>query len=110
MEQKNLELEAAGVLLENSAATNERLRISRELHDLIGHQLTVLNLELEAAKHREGSQAHQHVDQAANVAKDLLANVRTTVGELREAGPRGLQQSLERMAGAVPLPGYPRRG
>lgn len=101
LQQKNLELEAAAVLLEDSAASAERVRISRELHDLIGHQLTVLNLELEAAKHREGEQARDHVDQAADVAKDLLANVRTTVGELRQDGTVDLQQSLERLAGTV---------
>lgn len=102
LEQKNLQLEAAAVLLEDSAASSERLRISRELHDLIGHQLTVLNLELEAAKHRDGAQARQHIDQAADVAKGLLADVRTTVGELRQDSPGDLQQSLQRLAGAVP--------
>ncbi|HIX00894.1 MAG TPA: two-component sensor histidine kinase [Candidatus Nesterenkonia stercoripullorum] len=102
LEQKNLDLEAAAVLLEDSAASDERLRISRELHDLIGHQLTVLNLELEAAKHREGSQARAHVDQAAEVAKGLLADVRTTVGELRQDSQGDLRQSLQRLAGAVP--------
>lgn len=102
LEQKNLQLEAAAVLLEDSAASSERLRISRELHDLIGHQLTVLNLELEAAKHREGDQARQHMEQAADVAKGLLADVRTTVGELRQDSPGDLQQSLQRLAGTVP--------
>lgn len=102
LEQKNLELKAAGVRLEESAASSERLRISRELHDLIGHQLTVLNLELEAAKHREGTAVHEHVGRAGAVAKELLADVRSTVGELREASPGDLRQSLQRLAGAVP--------
>lgn len=103
LEEKNLELEAAGVLLEESAATAERLRISRELHDAVGHQLTVLNLELEAAKHRTaGGDGTVHVDQAAAVAKELLSEVRATVGELREAGSGDLQVSLERLAAAVP--------
>lgn len=101
LEQKTTELEAASVLLEDSAKTAERLRISRELHDLIGHQLTVLNLELEAAKHREGAQARQHIDQAADVAKALLADVRSTVGELRDAGPGDLRTALLRIASAV---------
>lgn len=51
----HVDLQAASVLLAGSARTAERLRISRELHDLIGHQLTVLTLELEAARHRTGS-------------------------------------------------------
>ena len=101
LEQKTTELETASVLLEDSAKTTERLRISRELHDLIGHQLTVLSLELEAAKHREGEQSRQHIDQAAAVAKELLADVRTTVGELREAGPGDLRTALLRIASSV---------
>lgn len=102
LEQKNLELEASGVLLEDSAASTERLRISRELHDLIGHQLTVLNLELEAAKHQKPDVAAKHVQRASGVAKELLADVRTTVGELRDTGPTDLQHTLERLARSVP--------
>lgn len=102
LEQNNLELEAAGVLLADSAASSERMRISRELHDLIGHQLTVLNLELEAAKHREGAAAGEHIDRAGAVAKELLADVRSTVGQLRQDHPGDLQDSLQRLAGAVP--------
>ncbi len=102
LEQKNVELEAAGALLESSATTAERLRISRELHDAVGHQLTVLNLELEAARHRADGPALAHIDRAAGVAKELLTDVRNTVGELRESGPGDLQGSLERLAAAVP--------
>src|SRR5690606_26899029 len=52
----HVDLRAATVLLAESARTAERLRISRDLHDQLGHQLTVLTLELEAARHREGEQ------------------------------------------------------
>lgn len=102
LEQKNLDLEAAGVLLKESAATAERLRISRDLHDLAGHHLTVLNLELEAAKHRDDGGLGEHVGRAGTLAKDLLADVRGTVGQLREVSPMDLRQSLGRLAAAVP--------
>ncbi len=81
--EAHVELQAAGVLLSESARTAERLRISRELHDLIGHQLTVLTLELEAARHRDGERAREHVERADRVARDLLGDVRATVGEMR---------------------------
>jgi len=111
LERTNVELEAAGVLLEDSAAAAERLRISRDLHDAIGHQLTVLTLELTAAEHRLGASevpprehaaVREHVRRAGGVAKELLADVRRTVGELRAPGPADLRRDLERLARAVP--------
>ncbi|MFI9485719.1 sensor histidine kinase [Promicromonospora sp. NPDC052451] len=85
LSQAHVDLRAASVLLAESARAGERLRISRDLHDLIGHQLTVLTLELEAARHRDGEQAREHVDRANQVARDLLTDVRRTVSELRTA-------------------------
>ncbi|MEV4894776.1 sensor histidine kinase [Nonomuraea sp. NPDC055795] len=111
MEQKNVELEAAGVLLEDAAASSERLRISRELHDSLGHQLTVLSLELAAAQHRlekeaaqhgEGPAVLEHLRRAGGLAKDVLADVRSTVGALRVPSQADLQQDLERLARPVP--------
>ncbi|WP_235912287.1 sensor histidine kinase [Ruania zhangjianzhongii] len=97
----HVELRAASALLSESARTTERLRISRELHDLIGHQLTVLTLELEAARHRDGDQARNHVDRANQVARDLLRDVRETVGELR-AAPSHLPAALREVVGDLP--------
>lgn len=102
LEEKTVELTAASVLLEDSAKTAERLRISRDLHDLIGHQLTVLNLELEAARHRGADGAAEHVERAGQVAKELLRDVRGTVGEMRAADPGDLAGALARVAAAVP--------
>lgn len=81
--ETNAELRAAQNLLRGSAQAGERLRISRELHDLIGHQLTALALELEVAAHHSGGDAAQHVDRARRTAKDLLTDVRRAVGRLR---------------------------
>ncbi|UPW04980.1 histidine kinase [Rhodococcus pyridinivorans] len=67
--EAHVDLRAASVLLTESARTAERLRISRELHDLIGHQLTVLALELEVARHHDGGGAHEHIERAAGVAR-----------------------------------------
>lgn len=106
LEQRNVQLTAAAVMLEDSARTSERLRISRELHDLIGHQLTVLNLEMEAARHRntqgDAYACGEHIDRASTVAKDLLGDVRSTVSEFRDTGARDMAGALERMASAVP--------
>ena len=81
--EANVRLRASSVLLEQSARTAERLRISRELHDVIGHQLTILALELEAARHLDGDGARSRVERANRVARELLSDVRSTVGGLR---------------------------
>ncbi|MCZ2261860.1 two-component sensor histidine kinase [Isoptericola sp. QY 916] len=97
------ELAAAAVLGEEATRASERLRISRELHDLIGHQLTVLTLELESAAHLPGERGAAHVERARTVARELLGDVRATVGELRRRAP-DLRDALDAVAAAVPSP------
>lgn len=97
----NIELQTAAALLRESAQSEERLRISRDLHDSIGHSLTVLALELEAARHREGRHAGQHVERAAELARDLLRQMRATVGELRHE-PADLRKALQDVFVDVP--------
>ncbi|MEV0729326.1 histidine kinase [Polymorphospora sp. NPDC050346] len=97
------ELRAAGALLAESSRADERLRIARELHDLLGHQLTVLTLELEIASHQSTPPASEHVTRAARVARELLADVRTTVGELRHRAP-DLRHTLEHIVAELPEP------
>lgn len=97
------DLAAAAVLDQEATRASERLRISRELHDLIGHQLTVLTLELESAAHLPGDRAAPHVERARTVARDLLGDVRATVGELRRRAP-DLREALDAVAAAVPSP------
>lgn len=99
----NTELRATTALLAESSRTAERLRISRELHDVIGHQLTALTLELEVAGHRTEPPARDHVVRARTLAKDLLGDVRSTVGQLRDRRPP-LRVALERVVADLPRP------
>lgn len=96
------ELAAASAALAETSRTQERLRISRELHDLVGHQLTALALELEIATHT-GADPGGHVARARALAGDLLTDVRTTVGQLRGRAP-DLAATLERIAEQLPRP------
>ncbi|NLE97353.1 MAG: two-component sensor histidine kinase [Propionibacterium sp.] len=97
----HLDLQAASALLAVGARSSERLRISRDLHDAIGHQLTVLNLELEAAKHRDADDARRHVERASTLAKALLGDVRDTVGRVRSEAPT-LAAALEPLVQNLP--------
>jgi len=85
-EQRRLiaELRAARTLLAENSRVGERLRISRELHDLLGHHLTALSLNLEVAGHLSEGKAQEHVRQSHALAKLLLSDVREAVSEMRE--------------------------
>lgn len=99
----NTELRATTALLAESSRAAERLRISRELHDVIGHQLTALTLELEVAGHQAEPPAREHVVRARGLAKDLLGDVRSTVGGLRDRQPP-LHAALELVVADLPRP------
>lgn len=95
------ELRAATALLAASTRSAERLRISRDLHDVIGHQLTALALELEVASHHSGDEAAGHVTRARTIAKDLLSDVRDAVGDLR-TGTERLEPTLRELVTDLP--------
>jgi signal transduction histidine kinase len=99
----NAELRAATALLEEQSRAGERLRIARDLHDLVGHQLTALALELEVASHRATPPLSEHVSRARHIAKDLLTDVRAAVGDLRIASPP-LHAALESLTAELPRP------
>ncbi|WP_329891351.1 sensor histidine kinase [Stenotrophomonas sp. SMYL11] len=98
----NSELRATRALLAESARVNERTRISRELHDLLGHQLTALSLNLEVAGHLAEGQALDHVKRSHALAKLLLGNVREVVSQLRETGAIDLAAALRPLTENVP--------
>jgi signal transduction histidine kinase len=85
----NQELLATRQLLAESSRAAERLRISRELHDALGHHLTALTLNLEAALHAPDGEGRRHVETAQRLARDLLGEVRQVVSELRREEESG---------------------
>jgi len=99
----HVELAATAALLEQSARAEERLRISRDLHDVAGHQLTALALELEIAAHHAHGPVEEHVGRAKAIAKDLLGNVRETVSQMRD-DHGSLHDALHRAVAGITSP------
>ena len=103
--ETNRELRSAQAIIANNARSAERLRISRDLHDAWGHELTALGLQLEIASHVTGpGRANDHVMQAKGLSRDLLAKVRDVVATLREAERCDLKEALDALAQSVPTP------
>jgi signal transduction histidine kinase len=100
----NSELRATQALLADNTRIAERVRIARELHDLVGHHLTALTLNLEVATHLVDGKALEHVQQAQSLAKLLLADVREVVSEMREDDKVDLAAALRTLVGGTPEP------
>jgi signal transduction histidine kinase len=100
----NSELRATQLLLAEGERAGERLRISRELHDVVGHHLTALSLNLEVASHLVDGKALNHVKQAQSVSKQLLADVRQVVSALRGSDTVDLDRTLHELVASVPAP------
>jgi signal transduction histidine kinase len=100
----NNELRATGELLANTSRMAERERISRELHDTLGHHLTALSLDLEAARHLAQDNTLVQIHRAQSVTKLLLSDLRDVVSTLRGQDPIPLAQALKTLVAGVPAP------
>jgi signal transduction histidine kinase len=100
LEKANVQLAAYATQAEELAITQERNRLAREIHDSLGHYLTTVNVQIEAAKVVMDSDPERALD-AMNKAQELvqkgLARVRESVAALRESpvSNRPLHQAIE---------------
>lgn len=88
---------------EELAATRERNRVAREIHDGLGHCLSVAHVQLEAARatfDRAPDDARAAIDQAQSVVRQGLQEIRRSVSALRESPLQGrsLPEALRRLA------------
>ena len=100
----NSELRATEALLAENTRIAERVRIARELHDLVGHHLTALTLNLEVVTHLVDGKVLEHVQQAHSLARLLLADVREVVSDMRQDDKVNLADALNTLVEGVPKP------
>ncbi len=100
----NAELRATREILAESREVAERARISRELHDLLGHHLTALSLHLEAARHRADGPLRGQLDRCQNLTKLLLADVREAVRSVRGDAHMDIERLLGPLVADIPRP------
>jgi two-component system sensor histidine kinase DesK len=89
------------------AAENERTRIARDLHDLLGHSLTTISVKAELAERlvdTDPAAATEEIHEVAALSRRALGDVRAAVSNYREvtlAGELASGRELLRAAGIV---------
>lgn len=102
LEQVNQQLLTTRIILAQSSKQDERLRIARDLHDILGHQLTALNLQLEILQHKVTSDLHASVADTKNLAKQLLDNIREVVRNQRAPLTVDIRQAVQVLSLRLP--------
>ncbi|MDW5597863.1 sensor histidine kinase [Conexibacter stalactiti] len=114
----NVQLQTARQTIEQLAVEAERERFARDLHDVLGHSLSVVTLKAELAGRllpRQPQEAQRHVRELEQVARAALGELRETVSGYRRptlagelAGARlaldaaGIELHLEQRAPELP--------
>ena len=98
------ELEATRELVTASGRLAERNRISRELHDSLGHHLTALSMNLELAQHQDGAESAQSVQTAHSLCRLLLADLRDVLEDVAGTDPIDLVAVIQTLVESIPAP------
>ncbi|WGY00485.1 sensor histidine kinase [Nocardioides sp. QY071] len=103
MEERAVRAEEAQHSEARRKVAEERVRIARELHDLVAHQITLANAQANVAAHlidTHPAQARASLDELVRTTRQALDELRATVGLLR--------QRDDAAAPAQPAPGLDR--
>ena len=87
---------AESAALAAAAAAEDRVRIARELHDILGHNLAVMIVQAEAADEildTDPAQAHRALAHVQDTGRAALDDIRGLVGALR-LGPAGISRAV----------------
>jgi signal transduction histidine kinase len=97
-----------------TAEQRERVRIARELHDVIGHALSQINVQASVGLHlmdRDPEQARAALASIKDTSKTALEEVRSVLGVIRSDGeaplsPQAELAELPRLVAGVGSPGF----
>jgi two-component system sensor histidine kinase DesK len=111
--QSNMELAAARAEVARLAAENERSRIARDLHDLLGHSLTTITVKAglarRLAERGNHERAGEEISEVETLSRRTLSDVRAAVAGHRDvtlAGELATAREVLRAAGMIgELPG-----
>jgi signal transduction histidine kinase len=84
----NQRLREYALQIEDLTITKERNRLAREIHDGLGHYLTIVHMQIQAARAiltANPDKARDTLDTAQNLTQEALVDVRRSVAALRAA-------------------------
>jgi signal transduction histidine kinase len=114
VEMINLELISTQQLLGQAAQQAERVRIARNIHDLLGHHLTALTINLQVAGRKlellnvatsdesNKKTIKDSIEQCHSLSKLLLSDVREAVSDIRTKSSLNLEQTILAMTNRLP--------
>jgi len=103
LEERAAVLERERVDEAQRAVAEERLRIAQELHDVLGHHVSLINVQAGVALYLmddDPEQARTALTEIKRASRDLLREMRSTLGVLRgvdEQAPRAPTPGLDRL-------------
>ena len=105
LQEAHRQLQDLSAQAEDLAVSQERNRLAREMHDTLGHRLTVASVQLQAVERlitTEPARAIQLTGSAREQVKEALADLRHTVATLRSPleADLALVPALKRLAGS----------
>jgi signal transduction histidine kinase len=104
LREVNANLMATRSLLSETARDQERLRLSRELHDVAGHKLTAIKLNLHHLARQPGLTESRELGQATSLAGELLEDLRAVVRQLRQNDGIDLARGIRQLTDPLPAP------
>lgn len=87
LEASHQQLKQYSTRVADLAATEERNRLARDIHDSLGHHLAAINIQLAKAnayRERDPNRAYEAVKYAQRTVQDALKDVRASVSSLRQ--------------------------
>lgn len=102
--ESNKRLQRAHEEIEHLATVAERERIARDLHDLLGHTLSLITLKSSLASRladRDPARAIAEIRDVERISREALSEVRSAVAGYREAGLARAVASAEQMLTAA---------
>lgn len=90
--------------LAQKARIEERFRIAQDLHDVLGHHLTALSLNLELAAHEFQDASRITIRKAQSLARALLRDVKTLARSATDEVAVDLHLELKQLANELPRP------